>query len=236
MDDSGNATQKKNEGLSSTTTTEIPWAWVNKVRHIVDDARICASEGDAGPVEILPWLFISDQASLRNRQRLVVDAGITHVLSVNGMPRFMLNVLSDRFATWKIGHCHVRGEDQEGYDMIDHHWEDCLDFVQKARTENQNAKIVVHCSAGINRSGLIVAALYMTLTKTPVVEVVECLVALRRGMILWNRSFQVQLCMLAAREGLLGACPAGYANEPPSDDVLGPPPTAKSSLDRLTKV
>jgi hypothetical protein len=36
----------------------------------------------------------------------------------------------------------------------------------------------------------------------------------RRGMVLTNSSFQVQLCRLAQEHGRLGIMPTGYTNEP----------------------
>lgn len=37
----------------------------------------------------------------------------------------------------------------------------------------------------------------------------------KRGTVLTNLSFQKQLCLLAAKEGLLGDKPDGYTNEEP---------------------
>lgn len=48
---------------------------------------------------------------------------------------------------------------------------------------------------------------------------------------LWNRSFQKQLCMLAASQDLLGDTPMGFSDEPVVVAPLPPPP--KKALDRL---
>jgi protein-tyrosine phosphatase len=173
------------------------------------------------PLEILPWLYISDLSNLRDTKRLV-EMGITHVLSVNAMQPTRLADLSDRLRTEQIVHQHVPGRDEYGYDMIEQHWATCFQFLEsvfvqyKANNARQK-KVVVHCLAGINRSGLIVAAAHMVLTRTPVLEVVRNLVH-QRGSVLWNRSFQRQLCVLAAREGLMGEHPVGYSNDPSTDD------------------
>jgi Dual specificity phosphatase, catalytic domain len=195
---------------------DIPWAWVKKVQHIVDNPPQGASLRPL-PVEILPWLYLSDHRSVLDTRNLV-ERGITHVLSVNHMFEPELHHLSDQLRTKQIIHHHEPGEDREGYDMIGLHWPACCKFIQTACFDNgnndnttstipnNNNKVVVHCSAGINRSGLIVAAAYMIFTNTPVLEVVHELVQ-KRGLVLWNRYFQMQLCILAAKHDLLGDTP-----------------------------
>jgi predicted protein tyrosine phosphatase len=198
----------------------VPWAWFKKMQHIVESPPANAAPAQL-PLEILPWLYISDLSNLRDTKRLV-EMGITHVLSVNAMQPTRLADLSDRLRTEQIVHQHVPGRDEYGYDMIEQHWATCFQFLEsvfvqyKANNASQK-KVVVHCLAGINRSGLIVAAAHMVLTRTPVLEVVRNLVH-QRGSVLWNRSFQMQLCVLAAREGLLGEHPVGYSNDPSTED------------------
>lgn len=61
--------------------------------------------------------------------------------------------------------------------------------------------VLVHCSAGINRSGLLGLAYVLAHTRRPLLSVLEA--ALRsRGPLLWNRGFQRQLVEFAHREGL----------------------------------
>ena len=67
-------------------------------------------------------------------------------------------------------------------------------------------RVLVHCVAGINRSGLIACAAQMVLERQPLLEVVRYCIK-QRGSVLWNRSFQrqlCQLCQLTQGEGLLG--------------------------------
>lgn len=52
----------------------------------------------------------------------------------------------------------------------------------------------IHVQAGVNRSGVVVAAATMIQLGLPVVEAVEhC--RQRRGPMLWNKGFQVQIKM-----------------------------------------
>lgn len=76
-----------------------------------------------------------------------------------------------------------------------------------------NNKVVVHCVAGINRSGLVATAAYMLSTRATVLEAIAH-VHSKRGALLWNKSFVVQLCVLAQEHHLLGAQPEGHLNVP----------------------
>ena len=91
---------------------------------------------------------------------------------------------------------------------------------------------MVHCVAGINRSGLVACAAHMVMEK---VNVVPAVIAVRdqRGPLLWNHAFQEQLVQLAATEGLLGSKPDGFTDDEPLS--LGPPlpPPAHVALDRI---
>jgi len=67
--------------------------------------------------------------------------------------------------------------------------------------------------------------------QVPLLDVVRNCVA-KRGSVLWNQSFQRQLCMLAMQEGLLGPKPIGYTDEEIKAIPIGPPP--RTALDKLT--
>ena len=66
---------------------------------------------------------------------------------------------------------------------------------------------MVHCQAGINRSGVIVAAIHMLEEQKNVLDVVRHIRRRRGNCFLWNESFQKQLVALAKRNNLLGAKP-----------------------------
>lgn len=72
----------------------------------------------------------------------------------------------------------------------------------------------------------------MVLDRRDVLDVVEDCVK-RRGTVLWNKSFQRQLCALAAREGLLGEKPEGYSDEPLDCISLPEAPEFGSLFDKL---
>jgi len=114
--------------------------------------------------------------------------------------------------------------------MIGQHWDKCYTFLKQA-TEVPDARVVIHCVSGINRSGLIICAAFMIFEQLDVLHVVDHCIK-KRGSLLWNRSFQEQLCVLAAEHGLLGEKPEGYDDKPISKVPLAPPPI--KAFDRLT--
>lgn len=201
---------------------DIPWAWVKRVKDLVHDPPHPLPTDL--PVEIIPWLYLSDEKSARDYSK-IQKLGITHVLSVNGMPSNAAKELSDDLQCLGVTHKHVSGEDEEGYDMLGEHWEECLGYLREVR--EGGGKALVHCVAGINRSGLIVCAAHMVLESESILDVVEGCVR-KRGMVLWNRSFQEQLCVLAAKEGLLGNKPEGYSDDEPFDRAMPPAPLHRS--------
>ena len=76
--------------------------------------------------------------------------------------------------------------------------------------EMRDTVVLVHCVAGVNRSGLIAAAALMVNDGVDVVKAVER-VKVARGTLLYNKGFQRQLVELAHEEGRLGPHP--YAEE-----------------------
>ena len=227
----------------------VPWAWLKAANDIITKPPY--KEPSSLPIQLKPWLFLSDMMSLLNAKKLK-DLGITHVLTTNKEepPAFspLFNQLRSKLEQLDIIHCAVDGEDVNGYDMLGKHWETCKEFIVQAKREyGDNAKIVVHCAAGMNRSGLIAAAAMLTLCdqeeedegekkaqplqnkdqmlshckqplqdeKPTLLNVVRDLKR-KRGMVLLNRSFQKQLCILAAKHGCLGDKPEGYSDSPDS--------------------
>ena len=67
---------------------------------------------------------------------------------------------------------------------------------------------LIHCHAGINRSGVLATAHLMLAERLPVLEAVARVKEVR-GNVLCNHSFQSQLVQLARDNGLLGPQPEG---------------------------
>lgn len=144
------------------------------------------------------------------------------------MPPQVLEKLYWDLRSYDIDHYYVAADDQLSYDMMAH-WDECRDFLQRCREyscidsascsdDDQGAphvkgKALVHCAAGMNRSGTIVAAAMMHFGQMDVVQVARALKA-SRGYVLNNAAFVRQLVMFAAREGRLGDKPVGYSDDP----------------------
>lgn len=194
---------------------DVPWAWAKYIHQtITSPARSRATPPASLPVELAPWLFLSDEKNARDFAKLK-KLGITHVLSVLGLPPAQRKHVAAQYEAAGIHRLHISCDDREGYPMVARHWSECQQFLADARAAG--GKVAVNCVAGINRSGVIATAAYMTVTRTPVIEAVRHCHA-RRGQLLWNFSFVQQLCSLARDEGLLGGKPEGF------DDLAPPPP------------
>ena len=63
-------------------------------------------------------------------------------------------------------------DDEEGYPMLSQHLERCMAFYAECKS-TENSKMVIHCQAGINRSGVITAAIYMLEEQMHVLDVVK---------------------------------------------------------------
>ena len=219
---------------SSIPDQEPPWAWIKCIREMTDPCH--ARHVVDLPVELLPWLFLSDRKSAMDLRKLQ-EHRITHILSAHAVSPREEQYYKDRLQGMGITHKRISCDDSEGYDMIGRHWDEFLPFLNQVR-ETPGARVVVHCVAGINRSGLICCAAHMVLEQQLLLEVVQqCLD--KRGSVLWNRSFQRQLCELAQRHNLLGPAPSGYNNDPLVEIQPAHPPAhyivnGKLSKERLS--
>lgn len=184
------------EVKSKNDDTLEPWAV--KVNRILTDPPFTEP---VLPCEILPWLFLSSEMACRPTAHRMT--GMTHVLTVNAMSPQRSTQLEWEYRSVGIDHYYVGSYDEEGYDMLGKHWTtDCRPVLERVRNE-PNSKMVVHCAAGQNRSGVIVAAALVDLEGWSLIEAVRWLKS-KRGLVLTNLSFQRQLCELAKELGQLG--------------------------------
>jgi hypothetical protein len=210
---------------------DFPWAWYKAIQAIVHEDP--PPNVATPPVALLPWLYLAPMICVRNKaEELDRKYGITHVLSTNRMPPQVLENLYWELRSHSIDHHYVAADDQLSYDMMAH-WDECREFLQQCCGDYQGndfestissngeergapkptGKALVHCAAGMNRSGTIVAAAMMHFGHMDVVRVARALKE-SRGHALSNASFVRQLVIFAAREGHLGDKPVGYDDEP----------------------
>ena len=197
---------------------DMPWCWIKCVRDLTDPGKnpLATNDNSNLPVEICSWLLLSDRKSAMNMTKMK-ECRVTHILSVHAVPPVEEQYYQERLAGTNIIHKRIHCDDTEGYDMIGKHWKECYDFLKNVR-DQLGKRVVVHCVAGVNRSGLVACAAYMILEQETLISTVQHVVKCR-GTVLWNRSFQRQLCLLAQREGLLGPKPKDYSDAPLVDDA-----------------
>lgn len=129
--------------------------------------------------------------------------GITHVLNVAGQGAGSLE--DDKYRKLGITYKSIAASDREGYLMFENHLDECRSYISSCR--KSGGKCVVHCQAGANRSGIIVAAEFMLTKRMTVLEVIYHCRKQRGNVFLCNASFQRELVSLARSEGLLGPKP-----------------------------
>lgn len=173
--------------------------WIERVRQILSETPVVEPKL---PCQILPWLWLSSQVACT--PSLAEELGITHVMTMNALPPAKSTSLEWSWREVGVDHTYVPAYDCEGYNLIAKHWEStCRPVLEGVRSSGGESKIVVHCVAGQNRSGLIVAAALLELEQRPLLEVVRYLKE-KRGLLLTNASFRQELCQLAQQLGLLG--------------------------------
>ena len=237
--DSSSSNNNENDDDDNDENDFFPWSeWLDAAQAIVDQDPV--PNIPKPPVALNEWLYLSPMYSVLGS---VEDLGITHVLSTNRMPPKVLEDWYWKLKSLGIDHYSIPANDFLGYDLLSNHWEECRDFIQRAREEeeeeeeqedeeeeeeasiaattttetktkkNKKTKILVHCAAGMNRSGTIAAAalLYFegqdTKNATTLLEVVRRLKA-SRGYVLNNKSFLKQLVRFAAEHDKLGPLPS----------------------------
>jgi len=218
-----------------------PWVWAIQDPEVLDwrckvpaeDQRTVTALQANLPVSILPHLYLGDAKSARNMQR-IRECGITHILNAAGPPA---RGKSEEYAADGIETLEFDAEDEEGYPMLEKHLESALAFIASAK--NSGGKCLVHCVAGISRSGVLVAAVAMLSERMTVLETVAHCRRQRGNAYLWNHSFQWQLVALARSEGLLGPEPGErdsvVAQKPPTFVAVSKSakPSAKDALAKL---
>ena len=170
-----------------------PWAWIKYIRDLTDPTKTSLLDNDYDnnvdlPVEIAPWLWLSDRKSAMDVSKLKARR-ITHILSVHAVPPREEAYYQERLNDTNIIHKRISCDDTEGYDMLGRHWNECLAFLSSVKN-TPDSRVVVHCVAGINRSGFVACAAYMILEQQPILPTVLHCYVQRGGMLLWNHSFQ----------------------------------------------
>jgi len=182
------------------------------------------------PVEVMPYLYLGSNKEARDLP-LLSNLRITHIYNVTSS-----NSHNDDIDYGSIMKVHDPAEDEEEYAMLPRHLQKFLSFIVNARRENGQAKILVHCTAGLNRSGVLAAAVLMLTEAVPVLEAVRKLRLARGNMVLCNQGFCTQLVELAVEHEFLGDKPAIDIDEVEmQQETVKQLVKLKSGLDKMAK-
>lgn len=146
-------------------------------------------------------IFLGDAKCARNIPRLR-ELGITAIVNLAG-PASRNYDLDQEYLCNGINVLRLEADDEEGYPMLSLHLDTVSDQIEEWRKE-RSRNVLVHCTAGINRSGVLVAALLMRMEQRNVLDAVKHIRERRGNSFLWNRSFQQQLVAHARALDLLG--------------------------------
>lgn len=141
-------------------------------------------------------IFVGSGAHASNL-RMLKSLGIRAVL--NCAPMVCADPV-EKYATEDISYLALDAHDDRTFPLL----KECLpaasEFIERAHSEKRD--VLVHCMAGVNRSATLVVAHLLLRDKPCLFTLFEQCVAARPS-ILQNPSFQLQLCSLAQRHGLL---------------------------------
>lgn len=223
---SNSSSNSKNSNYSADNFPSHLMPYLEAVQEIVNEPLSPDTVVPDPPVVVLaPWLYLAPMSCVFHKAHELSEQDFTHVLSTNAMVPSVLQTVYYELLEAGIAHGYVAGIDILSYDMMGHHWEECHDFLQQAlndgnanddnTSDNNNdndkkpppsTKVLVHCEAGMNRSGTIVAAAMMYFGNNTLLSVLRTLKR-QRGRVMTNTSFQQQLVLFAEQLGKLGPLP-----------------------------
>ena len=93
----------------------------------------------------------------------------------------------------------IEAQDDDDYDILQH-LPLVLEYIEEAK--QADGAVLVHCAAGINRSGTLVVAAYMSLTGTKLFDALKRIKAVRSHLIV-NDAFRLKLLRWATAQSLL---------------------------------
>ena len=169
---------------------------------------------ETSAVRATSFLWLGDAACARHASRLRHDIGITHIINCADVCNHHFD-LNQTYADLGITVLRLEAEDERGFPMLAKYLDRVQKFVADAESQEGNAKVMIHCTAGINRSGVLVAALVMLKYRMNVLETVRHIRRRRGNCFLWNETFQEDLVALARTHGLLGDAPTHAPAMPP---------------------
>ena len=174
--------------------------WITEATRLVWEEHNDGEESSVHVCEVEPWLYLGDvvAAGTDTLKRL----RISHVLNAAGRDAARDEACAAAGAVYR----QLDGQDREDYPMLTTHWEEAWAFVRTVLSVT-DGRLLIHCQAGVNRSGLLATASLMMHRRLPVLEALRHVRSCRGQPVLTNAAFRRSLVQLAAEHGLLGAAP-----------------------------
>lgn len=142
--------------------------------------------GRQPPSELLDnFLYVGSRTDAGDDEWLR-SVGVTHVLNMAGSVA--------RGSTEGRTVLELESEDDARYPILQHHWSAARAFLARARNTPE-ARVLVHCSAGINRSCCVAVAFMMHDEGLSLLDAIER-ARQRRSKLLLNAGFVAQLVRL----------------------------------------
>lgn len=150
-----------------------------------------------GAAKILPFLYLGGEDSA-TKFSFLKDIGVTHIVNcAEGYCTTGIEFYKKEMAN--IKYLGFDAKDEDGYDIMQH-FDDVYTFIEDAR--KTDGKVLIHCLAGVNRSGALAVGYVMLHNKIGPLSAVN-LVARARGSLLSNETFQLQILMFAKQRNML---------------------------------
>lgn len=146
------------------------------------------------PWRMLEHLYLGNSMNAKSSPS-IRELGITHVV----------NLAADDIETpvfydvRNVKTLKISAKDDVNYNMIQHH-EEVFQYIEQARKEG--GRVLIHCVAGVNRSGLMCMTYMLDYLQEPLMKVLN-IVLEKRGAFLSNPAFRKQLVEFARERDLL---------------------------------
>lgn len=168
--------------------------YVDKIMKTVSNPKVFVPKGMS---KVLDHLYLGTYDDAVKIDQLK-EAGITHVINTVEKCYEYCQTSAEFYGT-EYKYFGFTSEDDEKYPIMDH-FEDVFKFIESAR--EANGKCLIHCIAGINRSGSLAVAYVMSYMNIGPISAVQ-LVFDARGILLTNDTFIQRLVKLASEKNML---------------------------------
>lgn len=130
------------------------------------------------PWKLLDHLYLGNSMNARSSPS-IRELGITHVVNLAGddvkTPAF--------YDVRKVDTLTIAAKDELDYNMIQHH-EQVFQYIERARKDG--GRVLIHCVAGVNRSGLMCMTYLLEYLQQPLMKVLKSVLNKRGKLREWE--------------------------------------------------